>query len=499
MKDNVKIQRDEHGVPHVEADNEIDLYWGQGWSHARDRGMQMLLMRILGQGRASELLDSSDETLGIDTFFRRMNWAGNTGGQVDALPAETRKKVEAYCEGVNAGFNKKFPWELKLLGCKRELWTIEDVIMMSRMIGYLTLAQSQDEMERLFVEMVQAGVSRDKLEELFPGILGGLDMELIKKVKLGQRIVPRDVLWNTAVPRMMASNNWVISGKKTASGKPILANDPHLEVNRLPNVWMEIVMRASGNYFMGASMPGVPGVLVGRSKHLSWGATYSFIDAIDSWIENCKDGKYYREDGGQWQAFGKREEVIKRKKKERAVVTFYENEHGVLDGDPNEDGYYLASRWAAGESGSEALGALLDMWNVKTVEQGMNTLGAIETGWNLVFADMAGDIGFQMSGLVPKRREGISGFVPLPGWKKENDWQGFWSAADMPRIKNPESGYFATANQDLNAYGKINPINIPMGSYRADRIADLLGKGDQFKVSDMYKMHGDVYSRQAEQ
>jgi penicillin amidase len=502
MKNKANIQRDENGVIHITADTETNLCWGQGWAHATDRGLQMLLMRILGQGRASELLDSSAETLGIDIFFRRMNWAGNTTPQVDALLPPARKKLDAYCEGVNAGFAQKFPWELKLLGCKRESWKAEDVIMMSRMIGYLTLAQSQAEIERLLVELIQAGVQREKLEELFPGILGEFgepEMELIKKVKLQERIVPPDVLWDTAVPRMMASNNWVVSGKKTASGKPIVANDPHLEINRLPGVWMEMVMRSDENYLVGGTMPGAPGVLTGRSKHLAWGVTYAFIDALDSWIENCKNGKFYREEGDQWLEFQKREETIKRKKKEPVTVTFHENDHGVLDGDPNEEGFYLATRWAAGESGAEAIQALLDMWNVKTCEQGMNTLGGIETGWSFVFADTEGDIAFQMSGHVPKRREGVTGFIPMPGWKTENDWQGFWPLKDMPRVKNPEQGYFGTANHDLNDYGKAGPINIAMGSYRADRINALLEKGENLKLSDMFAMHADVYSLQAEQ
>lgn len=498
MKTNVSIRRDVNGIPHIEADNETDLYWGHGWVHATDRGLQMLMMRILGQGRVCELLDASDESLGVDTFFRRVNWSGHTQKELDALPPEIRTKLDAYCQGVNDGFDESFPWELKLLGCNHEPWRPEDTVLIARMIGYLTLVQSQDEMERLLVEMVQGGVSRAKLEELFPGILGGLDMDLIKKVKLGTRIVPAHVLWNNAVPRMMASNNWVVSGKKTASGKPIVANDPHLEVNRLPNVWSEIVLKTEANYLVGGSMPGIPGIVVGRNKFMAWGATYSFVDALDSWIEQCKDGKYFRETGEPWREFKKREEVIKRKKKDPVILAFYENEHGVLDGDPNEEGYYLAVRWAAAESGSAAICAILDTWNMKTTAQGMETLGKIETGWDFVFGDHRGHIGFQMSGAAPKRREGVSGFVPLPGWKAENDWRGFLAPEDMPRILDPEDGYFATANQDLNRFGKTAPINMPMGSYRADRINQLLAEKDKLTVEDMFQMHADVYSLQAE-
>ena len=115
------------------------------------------------------------------------------------------------------------------------------------MIGYLTLSQSQEDMERFFIELVQNDVSEERLNELFPDILKGLDIELIKKVKIRDKIISPELLWNKAIPRAMASNNWVITGGKTRSGKPILSSDPHLEVNRLPNVWSEISLKYCSN------------------------------------------------------------------------------------------------------------------------------------------------------------------------------------------------------------------------------------------------------------
>ncbi len=498
MNENIKITRDLHGIPHIEADDLKGLFTGQGYVHARDRGLQMILMRILGKGRASELLDSGDDTLQIDIFFRKMNWSGNTREELESLTPEFREYINSYCEGVNSAFKEKYPWEFRLLKYSPELWTPEDTIMISRMIGYLTLAQSQAEIERLFIEMVQADISDEKLKELFPGILKDLDTALIKKVHLGERIVSPADLWNNAVPRMMASNNWVISGKRTKSGNPILSNDPHLEVNRLPNIWSEIVMRSGKKYIMGGTMPGFPGVLTGRTGKIAWGVTYSFIDAVDSWIEQCRDGKFFREEKNEWQDFKMREEKIKRKKKEVHTVTFYENDHGVLDGNPFIENYYLSTKWAASISGAASTTAILSMWHVETVEEGMEKLRNVETGWDFVLADKKGNIGFQMSGKVPKRRTGISGFIPLPGWKKENDWQGYINPVDLPRSFNPATGYFATANNDLNNYGKADPINMPMGSYRADRINQLLEKKTNATVDDMFNIQSDVYSLQAE-
>ncbi len=493
----MKIWRNQQGVAHVQADDLPGLFNGMGYVHGRDRGLQLLLMRILGQGRACELLDASDQMLSIDLFFRKMNWYGHMSEQLETLAPDIKTICRSYCDGVNAALSEKRPWELKLVGYTPEPWRIEDILLLSRMMGYLTLSQSQGEMERLFVEMVQAGIDEERLHELFPGILGGLDVKLVGEIKLGERIVNPADLWGRAVPKMMASNNWVVSGARTQSGKPILANDPHLEINRLPNVWCEMVLITPDRYAMGASVPGAPGLPIGRNPDLAWSATYTFMDSTDSWIEMCRDGKYFREPD-TWEPFHQRRETILRKKKDPVEVTFYENPHGVLDGNPFESGKYLATAWAPAFSGAKSISRLLNMWHAKSVDEGMKLLGKVETSWNFVLADNKGNIGYQMSGLMPRRREGISGFVPLAGWKPENDWQGTVDPVDLPRCLNPEQGYFVTSNQDLNSYGKAAPINVGMGPYRSDRIAALLEEKNKLTCEDMFAIHFDVYSTQAE-
>ena len=497
MANSDKIWRDKHGICHVEGKDKAEAFGLMGYAHGKDRGMQILLMRILGQGRASELLDSSDEVLGIDKFFRRMNWTDSTSSEIEKFSPEAKEVTDAYCKGVNRAFAEKIPWECKLLRLNPEPWCTEDMILISRMIGYLTLAQSQGEMERLLIELVQAGMDEERLNELFPGVLGGLDIDLVKKIELQERLVSPTSLWNIAVPLMMASNNWAVSGKRTASGKPILANDPHLEVNRLPNIWYEMVLKTKGRYAMGGTMPGVPALLVGRNPDLAWSATYTFMDSTDSWIEKCKDGKYMREPG-KWIAFTEREEIIKRKKKDPEKVVFYENKHGTLEGNPNREGHYITTAWASAFSGAVTFDSLLRIFDAKTVIEGMDLLGRVETSWNFILADKGGNIGYQMSGLMPKRRAGVSGLVPLPGWEEGNDWQGFEKPEDLPRCHNPECGYFVTSNQDLNEYGKVYPINVGMGPYRSDRIGRLLSENNEVTKETMYKLHYDVYSIQAE-
>src|SRR6056297_2408506 len=189
MDINGKIWRDEYGVCHAQGKDKAEVFGLMGYAHGRDRGMQVLLMRILGQGRAAEILDAGDDIVAIDKFFRRMNWAGKTDEAVGKLAGESKQILDAYVAGVNQAFAEKIPWEFKLFGYKPEPWQPEDCILISRMIGYLTLAQSQGEMERLFIEMVQAGVDEARLHDLFPGILGGMDMALIKRIWLEERLV----------------------------------------------------------------------------------------------------------------------------------------------------------------------------------------------------------------------------------------------------------------------------------------------------------------------
>lgn len=492
----IRLSRDLEGVLHVDAKDVKDLYWGMGYAHALDRGLQMLMTRTLGQGRACELLNDDEDMLGVDLFFRRMNWSGRVEAEVAQIDQETLDLVNAYCDGVNQRFGEKIPWELRAVGHRVDPWTVEDVILMTRMIGYINLAQSQGDLERFFIEVVQAGVDDARVEALFPGALQAVDRASVEAVTLGARVVANSALWGL-VPRMIASNSWVIHGSRTASGKPIMANDPHLEVNRLPNVWCEQVLSTPDNRAICATMPGIPGPLIGRHDHVAWGATYTFMDAVDSWMEDCKEGTFRR--GDAWQPFVERRETILRKKGEPHEVVFYDNLHGTLDGDPHVPGIYLATRWSASDSGSASIMAAKDMWHATTVQEGMAALGRLETAWNWVFADVSGQIGYQMSGRMPRRHPDWDGFVPAPGWDEAYDWQGFVDLKELPRCVDPPEGFIVTANQDLNHLGHADPINAPMGDWRARRIEEQLARTTEADVALCQALQTDVHSLHAEE
>ena len=195
-----------------------------------------------------------------------------------------------------------------------------------------------------------------------------------------------------------------------------------------------------------------------------------------------------------------REETILRKKKEPVTIVFYENDHGVLEGDPSgsEERMLLATKWTGQDAGAESVNALAGMWSVNTVEEAMEILGPATISFNWVFADADGSIGFQMSGKAPKRRPGVSGFVPLPGWLPENDWQGMVAPEDLPRALNPKSGSIVTSNQDLNSLGNADVINMPMAPYRVNRVEQLLSERALLSAEEMNQIQGDLYSLEAE-
>lgn len=489
---------DANGVPKITASDARDLFRQIGVMHATERSLQMLLMRILGEGRGSELLDPSDMMLGIDTFFRRMNWTRGLSHEIHKLSGEEQQQLTAYCDGVNSVLSKKMPWEFKLVGYKFEPWQPEHSLLIARMMGYLTLSQSQGEVEKLFVELVQAGATRAQLEELFPGLLTHADLELIRQVKLEHRLVPAEYLWQVGLPRMMASNNWVIAGSRTQSKSPILSNDPHLEGNRLPNVWHEFTWRCGDRSGAGAGVPGLPGMMVGRNESVGWGATYTFMDSVDSWIEKCRDGKYLNHDK-KWKQFEIRREVIKRKKKPDTTVTFYDNHRGTLEGDasPAQEQLLLTTAWSGAGTGAASLRGAMAIPFAKNVKEAMTIAGNLEVSFSWVFADAQGNIGYQMSGLMPKRAAGWKGFVPVPAFKKNFDWKGFIKPTELPRRYNPKEGFIVTANNNLNAWGKQKPITMPMGDYRARRISQVLAAQKKHTPQSVQELHYDTYSLQA--
>jgi penicillin amidase len=496
----ISIKRNRFGIPEISAQSLADLARGLGWVHANDRQLQTLLTRILLKGRAAEHLKGDETLIEIDKYMRRMNFLPDAEDEIEKIEEDVKRQLDSYAEGFNRYLHdSKSVYELRLLGYEPEPWDIRDSLLIGKIFGFIGLADAQGNMEKFLVQMIQNDVEEAKLRELFPYLTEDIDYDLIKKIRLDPPLIPEAVKWLDKLLRFSASNNWAVSGKLTELGKPILCGDPHLEVNRLPSVWQEIVMILPDNKLIGASIPGVPGLIIGRTNDIAWSATYSFMDMLDYKIEHCRDGKYRRKDG--WKDFKVRREIINVKKGDPIEIDVFENEHGLLEGSPEKEGYYLVLSWSARDRcGGNDFNALLNLPHAKSVPEAMGRFKMIDAvSMNWVVADKEGNIGYQMSGRLFNRPPGVSGMLALPAWEEKYDNYGFVDMDKLPSLYNPEDGIVVTTNQDLNYLGEANPINLPMGTYRAERIREMLSSGEKLNIDYMKKMHYDLYSLQAEQ
>lgn len=499
----VQIGRTTGGVAEIRGRDDRDLAAGLGYCHAHDRQVQMMLVRLAGQGRLCECLRSDAAMLAVDVFMRQMGFARGAARDVASLTSAARDLAEAYTRGVNTYVERHGrPFELRLVGYRPEPWRVEDTLLTIRLMSYVGLAQSQQDAEKLLVQAIQAGVSLPRLKDLFRPHLDGVDDELasvIRKVRIHQGLLPPEVRFLSALPRVLASNNWAVSGRRSASGSALQCNDPHLECNRLPAIWYELVGHTADDYRIGITMPGVPGLVMGRTREVSFGFTYGFMDLIDYFVEDCQGGRYRK--GAERRDFARRVEVIRRKGGTPVELTILENDHGVLESDPLsvtlEDGYYLSRAWAGDRSGAApALNALLHVLSARSVAEAQAAVREVTISCNWVLADRRGDVAYQQSGPPPARKH--SGLHPVPGWSGEFDWAGIIGPEGLASLSDPPEGFVATANEDRNQAGKPLSINLPMGAYRAERIRELLEEKPTHSLDDMKRIQRDLYSKQAE-
>lgn len=495
----LSLKRNEYGVPCISGGSQRDLYFGLGWIHAYDRLLAMELTRLIAKGYAAEHLDP--KLVKLDITMRRLNLWRDSQTEARKLEPETMEMMEAYCAGVNNRLSSvKLPFEFKMLRYKPEPWSPSDCILITKMMGIVDLTETQGLMEKFIIQMLQQGVPYQRIKELFPYMTEELDddyLNVIHQVKMLEPIVPETVKWSI-LPRFQSSNAWAVSGSKTASGSPIVCGDPHLDTSRLPAIWQEVIMKAGDYFFVGATVPGIPGPAFGRTGHLAWSATYGFMDVIDYFIEDVRDGHYRK--GDRWLPFRIREEIINVKKRKPVKVRFYENEHGVLEQEPHEDGYYLCFAWSSmRDCGAESIENGARYHLSTTVEEAMKYFAGLDfAAFNWVVADKEGNIGYQMSGRSPIRREGCSGLLPLPGWDEEYDWRGYHDRKKNPSLYNPSDQLVVSANNDMNWCAAVNVSNLPMASYRAERITEMLKARDDHTIDSMKEMQYDLRSKQAE-
>ena len=501
----VEVLRDAHGVPHLRAQSLADVFFAQGYVTAQDRLWQMDLSRRHAEGQLSEVF--GDRTLRYDMESRTLGLNQAAERALAELDPDTRRLLDSYARGVNAfieSHRDRLPIEFLILRYQPQLWRTADSVAV---VMNLSTALSQSWEEDLMREHVSAKLGKNLASDVFPDhsaldvpvaavpasapagarkMTTGLDDEPLGDGPLRAMARPPHVDF----PGGMGSNNWVLNGSHTKSGKPLLANDPHLG-HSIPSVWYMIHLQAPGLNVSGVSLAGLPLVVIGHNEHIAWGVTNTGPDVQDLYAENfnLRDSTQYLHNG-QWIGAEVRNEVIKVRDHRDYLLTVKVTRHGpVVSHDGDRD---LALRWSALEPHAIRL-PLLRMNQASNWQEFTAALRDFTVPMqNFVYADVEGNIGYYAAGLVPVRRRG-DGSVPIPGSTDDYDWSGFIPFEDLPHSYNPPGGIIATAN------GRIVPDTYPFfisanweAPYRTARIFQLLREEGPFNPADMLRIQTDI-------
>ena len=477
----IEIGRDAMGVVTVRAGSEADAAFAMGFAHAQDRLFQMDLMRRLGAGRLSEVLGAA--TLRTDEFMRKLGLYRVAEANYRNLPADVQALFQAYADGVNAFLARRdslLPAEFMALSYRPEAWRPADSIVWGRLMAWELSTNFADESLR---QRMSAHLSPQEMQWIFP---------------TAQRLSEReDLPW---IPAMGASNNWVIAGRLTASGKPLLANDPHL-VLRLPSTWYLARLEFDGRVLAGATAPGVPSIVIGRNEHVAWGFTTAFADTQDLFVETLlDDGQYATPDGPR--PLIRRQEVIRVKGEKPVTIEVQATRHGpLMDVDAaRHRGYALA--WTALRLDDGTGQALLAMNRAQTAAQFREALRNFDSpAQNAVFADDGGNIGYIMAGRIPIRAKVVNqSQLPVGGGEGGNDWVGVIPFDNLPQARNPPQGYLATANNRTMAPDYPYFISGKFDfDYRVRRIRQLIATTSRHSLDSMAAMQMDSLSPAAQE
>lgn len=498
IRTEVEIYRDNWGVPHIYAQNEEDLFFAQGYVQAQDRLWQMELHRRMGSGTLSEIFGES--TLDMDKFSRALGLRNCAGDTCAVMDEDLKKVLLSYCSGVNEflRLNKdSLPVEFAILGFKPAEWVPMDSITVANLVAW-DLGKNW-EVELLRGRLVQR-LGTEKAGQLLAAYPGN-----------GPLVVTADLLASPLGDTVaiglhgnsdsVGSNNWVVDGSKTVSGKPLLANDPHLLV-MMPSIWYESGLHGAGFEVVGVSIPGCPLIITGRNADISWGITNLPADTQDLFIEKINPGHMLQyEYKGAWKDMQVTTEMIPvagRVKPEQLQIR--RTIHGpLLDGIIKGLEQPLAIQWA-GDCHSNLLKSAYLVNKANNWKEFHEALRYWDApGQNIVYADKEGNIGYQATGLTPVRARG-SGMVPAPGRNGEYDWTGFIPYDEMPSVLNPSSHFIATANNkvisDNYSYFMGYDWTPP---FRVQRITDLLQAKEKLSVQDFKDIQADIFDMPANQ
>ncbi len=514
----VEILRDRYGIPHIFAGTLEDASFALGFVHAQDRLWQMEMNRRIASGRLAEIVGPG--ALDSDRFLRTLGVRRSAAANLQTLDTETRQLLEAYAAGVNAfiASDPVLPPEFWLTGTRPEPWTPVDSIAWMKMMAWDLGGNWRNELLRMRLAKTVPLARIHELLPPYPGepvpviadlkeLYSSMDRDAVRLAeKGGQNNISRrkccsDPLFHDN--EGLGSNNWVVSGARSASGKPLLANDPHLGLTA-PPVWYFAHLSAPGLNVIGATLPGVPGVILGHNGRIAWGFTNTGPDVQDLYIEKLDAaGGYLAPEGAR--AFQVVEETIKVKGAESEQLRVRISRHGPVISDVMRTaqelaprGHVIAFAWTALADDDRSMQATLKFARAREWEGFLAAARDFHSPQqNIVYADIEGNIGFVAAGRVPHRRFGndLKGMAPAPGWQAKYDWAGYIPFEQLPRSFNPADGAIVTANHRITPPGYPHFISSDwQPPYRAERIQQLLDATPKHDVPSFARIQADVVS-----
>lgn len=511
LSNTITITRDASGVPHIEGTSMADVSFALGFVHAQDRLWQMEMNRRIGAGRLSEVLGSA--ALSKDKFLRTVGFYQAAEQTYAHLSDETKTLFKAYTEGVNAQLathRGALPPEFLILNIKPEKWTVTDSLVWMKMMSWDLSKNLWRELERM---RLLKTLSPQKVLEILPPYPGDKPQPLpdfTAYYKASQLDLDKLVAaLPPPLPEGAGSNNWVVDGMRTQSGLPLMANDPHLGL-ATPSLWYFAHLKTPSFNAIGATLPGLPGIILGRNDHIAWGYTNTAPDVQDLYLEQIdpNDPSRYKTPEG-WEPFTQRQETIKIKDEEPVVITVRTTRHGpvisdVLTSTANDltSNMVLALAWTGLSEKDITPDSAAPMMRAKNWTEFKSAIQSFTSPQqNMVYADVDGNIGFYAPALVPIRKaENLAqGRLPSPGWLAEYDWQGFIPFQELPHSYNPPNRQFYSANQKI--IGEKYPHFITSdwaAPYRANRIAERLEQEDLHSMETFRDIQSDTYSKMAE-
>jgi penicillin amidase len=502
VRDSVTVTYDRMGIPQVWAKYESDAWFALGWLHASDRLFQMEISRRAASGRLSEIL--GEETMAIDRLQRTFGHRRMAEEAVKNLDMDTRIRLQAYCNGINAWaeWTGAMPFEFYLAGIDFEPWTPVDCLaLFSFQTWYSDALQDNSSFYQKIAEKLGRAAAEQLQPEYPEWAPATVPQEQPEQIKKEKDSIAGQLLRHGLTGLVMASssNGWVIAPQRSASGSAMLASDPHLDIYRLPQFWYIAGLHASETslHVLGISTPGMPFIAFGHNGRAAWAFTAGGVRVMDTYEEKVNpENKYQYQTPAGWQFFDKHLELIGCDgHNEPDSLWVLSTRHGPITERRDSLDLVYSVRWAGFDT-DLALSAKkgFDLARVSGFElfrQTITGFGALNANW--LYADVTGNIGYQLGTPLPVRNWQYTGFR-LPGWTDEHEWQGYYPIDKTPHALNPSQGWLASCN-NRPASGQYG-YDIP-GNFAADRILrlrDLLTGQEKFSLADCIAFQQDTRS-----